>query len=256
MIRFTAMARTPGRLSRYLPIAALLALVGMTTACSGDHGSLDLQEASTCDDLVVPYQTVVADLLAAEGAGEPLSMDVLPPAWNSYTTVMVFLLDEALPLVEALQADLEGWEGVWAVYYVDQEAALEEARRLFADDPGMLKVLEDDTMALPASFRLGVYWDSIPGIVDRLDGLPEARQVESMNRTVLQQYVFEVQAALDRAGLGMEIAAIHTRAEDLGCTVSGVARLSDFSAFEPIGSMGVLIITVAREGLPLALSDK
>jgi hypothetical protein len=176
-------------------------------------------------------------------------MDVL--VWEVLTNVIAFIDDEAIPSVAALQADLETWKGVWHVHYVDHEGALDEAQELFADQPDMVEAIESDPSVLPTSFRLGVDWDSIPDVVDRLSEMPEVRQVESLNRTVFLQYLSEVQAALDRTGLAKRVAAIDAKARDLGCSINEVAGRSDLSALDPGGTLGVVIINVAREGLPL-----
>ena len=139
---------------------------------------------------------------------------------------------------------------------MDQAGALEEAQRLFADQPSLVEVIESDPTVLPASFRLDVVWDSIPEVVGRLNEMPEVRQVEALNRTVFLQYVAEVRAALDRAGLAERVAAIGAKAGDLGCSIAEVARRSDLSALDPRGTLGVLIINVGREGLPLSYSSQ
>lgn len=234
-------------------IGCWLLLAGVTAACSGSDAPPEVRDASTCDDLVAPYQTLVGELVSREGDGDPLAMEL--EVWEVLTNAIAFLDDDALPGVAALQADLETWEGVWHVHYVDHEEALDEARESFADQPDMVEVIESDPSVLPTSFRLGVDWHSIPDVVDRLKEMPEVRQVDSLNRTVFLQYLSEVRAALDRTGLAERVAAIDAKARDLGCSINEVAGRSDLSALDPGGTLGVVIINVAREGLPLGESS-
>ena len=70
--------------------------------------------------------------------------------------VAVVLLDDSITADQRQRVidTLRTQRGVIEVLHVDKATALEEARILFAADPGMIRVLEEDPYLLPASIRV------------------------------------------------------------------------------------------------------
>jgi cell division transport system permease protein len=100
--------------------------------------------------------------------------------------VIVFLNDDlSLDEVSALQEEIQGWEEVDSVVYFSKADALNEFRELFADQPSLIEVVEEDPSTLPASLRVrpleaGDYTQ----ITNRLVVIPGVRQVSSADEAI------------------------------------------------------------------------
>ena len=100
-----------------------------------------------------------------------------PPLTDLGLCAMVFMEPTASTaqigtVAEAIR-DVDGFE---SLEFTDQDAALDEFRRLFADQPELLEGVEPE--ALPASFRAvrGEPWG--PDQIDHLEAMQGVRQVE------------------------------------------------------------------------------
>ncbi len=118
--------------------------------------------------------------------------------------VAVVLLDDGIAADQRDQAieTLGAQRGVIEVLYIDKATALEEARILFASDPEMIRVLDENPYLLPASIRvltqarrqadaIASTADTLPGVIKtevyrgpliRTDPLPPAN-IESPSPT-------------------------------------------------------------------------
>jgi cell division transport system permease protein len=75
--------------------------------------------------------------------------------WDDNVRVIAFLSDElSVEEVTALQNEVAGWESVEDVVYFSKAQALEEFREMFADQPSLIEVVEEDPSTLPASLRI------------------------------------------------------------------------------------------------------
>jgi cell division transport system permease protein len=75
--------------------------------------------------------------------------------WDDNVRVIAFLSDElSVEEVTALQNEVAGWESVEDVAYFSKAQALEEFREMFADQPSLIEVVEEDPSTLPASLRI------------------------------------------------------------------------------------------------------
>ncbi len=106
--------------------------------------------------------------------------------WDDNIRVIVFLNDDlSLDEVSALQEEIQGWEEVDSVVYFSNADALNEFRELFADQPSLIEVVEEDPSTLPASLRVrpleaGDYTQ----ITNRLVVIPGVRQVSSADEAI------------------------------------------------------------------------
>jgi cell division transport system permease protein len=75
--------------------------------------------------------------------------------WDDNVRVIAWLGDSlTVDQVGALQADMQSWPEVDEVVYFSKAQALEEFRELFADQPALIEVVEEDPSVLPASLRI------------------------------------------------------------------------------------------------------
>ena len=208
-----------------------------------------IKSSDDCGALAVHYEDAIAGVIAevdeapfgivAEAFGFEPSSRNLP--------VLAFLLDDALDQLDAIAADLAGWEGVISAEAVDRDQALEEFRVRFADQPDLVAIVEEDPTALSASVRLAVEPESRADIVERLASYPGVRQVENPDFDQFGNAV-AIQAVGD-TGRTAIVVAIQVTGEDLGCTLEDLALLADLSGIETTGWVTELILDSARRGL-------
>lgn len=128
-------------------------------------------------------------------------------AWQEGTHVVAFLkdadeggltVDGQLQLLE----DVEGWEEVRAVRYVDKAEAFEEFTLLFADRPDFVESI--NPTILPASFRIElVNIEEYRDVVFRLRAIPAVREVRSFGEQIEQ--LSTLSNVLNFLGLGLAI---------------------------------------------------
>jgi cell division transport system permease protein len=106
--------------------------------------------------------------------------------WDENVRVIAFLSDDlSLDDIDSLQAQIQQWDDVEAVTYFSKAQALDEARQMFADQPPVLSVVEEDPSILPASLRIApVQAADYSAIRDRLVVIPGVREVTSADDAI------------------------------------------------------------------------
>ena len=106
--------------------------------------------------------------------------------WDDNIRVIAFLNDDlSLDEVSALQGEIQSWEEVDSVVYFSKADALNEFRELFADQPSLIEVVEEDPSTLPASLRVRPFEASdYTQITNRLVVIPGVRQVSSADAAI------------------------------------------------------------------------
>jgi cell division transport system permease protein len=151
--------------------------------------------------------------------------------WDDNIRVIAFLTDDlSLDEVSALQEEIQSWEEVAAVTYFSKADALNEFRELFADQPSLIEVVEEDPSTLPASLRVRpVEAGQYGQITNRLVVIPGIRQVSSADEAIdalvtrssrLQTFSFWILIVLGGAAIVL-IAntirmAIYARRDEIG----------------------------------------
>lgn len=106
--------------------------------------------------------------------------------WQDDVRVIGFLSNEFRD-VEGLQTEIADWAEVEEVIYFSPSEAVDEASRIFADDPRMLQIIEDDPSIIPASLRVRpVDLNDYDTITQRLTNSPGVSDVISADDTVKQ----------------------------------------------------------------------
>jgi len=208
-----------------------------------------IRAAETCDELVTHYEDLVAGVVA--GVDEADFEEVAAAFWfdpeSSDLRVIAFLDEDARANLEGMAVVVAEWAGVVAVDAIDREEALEEFRELFADQPSLIEVVEEDPTTLPVSVRLTVESDALEGIVERLETYPGVRQVESTNLDQLANAVAILAVGL--TGRTAVVVAIQSAGEDLGCPLEDIAQQADLSGVDAGGWVREMILDSAVRGL-------
>lgn len=106
--------------------------------------------------------------------------------WQDDVRVIGFISNEFRD-VEGLQSEIRSWPEVEEVLYFSPSEAVDEASRIFADDPRMLQIIEDDPTIIPASLRVRpVDLNDYDTITQRLTNSPGVSDVISADETVKQ----------------------------------------------------------------------
>lgn len=106
--------------------------------------------------------------------------------WDDNVRVIAFLSDELGPdEVAGLQSTIADWEQVEEVTYFTKSQALDEFREMFADQPSLIEVVEEDPSTLPASLRIkptaaGDYSE----IRNQLAVIPGIREVSAADEAI------------------------------------------------------------------------
>ena len=97
--------------------------------------------------------------------------------WKDGIRVLAFLTDDlSFDEIDSLRVEVQGWEQVESVTFCSKSCALDEFRELFADQPSLIEVVEEDPSTLPASLllmqlepRLGIS----PSDLRPIDNMPD-----------------------------------------------------------------------------------
>jgi len=244
---------------RAMPLrTGVAALALIATSCGGGATEpttmtdlvQSIRAAETCDELVTHYEDLVAALVEEMGDTtlEDLAGDVTPSPGLADPTVIAFVNDEIDGTdLEALAVEVASWPGVTAVGVMTKADALDEFRELFADQPSLIEVAEEDPTVLPASLRIQVDPESRPALIDRLESLPGIRQTSAVSTELIAMSV--VYTAAFQTGRSPAFIALDERANDLGCPVEGIGRQADLSGIDSGGQVGDLILEAARAGI-------
>jgi cell division transport system permease protein len=102
--------------------------------------------------------------------------------------VLAFLTDDlSFDEIESLRVEVQGWDQVETVAFCSKSGALDEFRELFADQPSLIEVVEEDPSTLPASLRVRpVDATEARAISDQLGVIAGVRQVESAEEYIEQ----------------------------------------------------------------------
>jgi len=100
--------------------------------------------------------------------------------------VIAFLTDDlTVEDVELLQGEIQGWEEVESVTYFSKAEALDEFRELFADQPALIEVVEEDPSTLPASLRIRPFEaGDYSSITNRLVSMAGVREVSAAEEAI------------------------------------------------------------------------
>jgi cell division transport system permease protein len=106
--------------------------------------------------------------------------------WDDNVRVIAFLTDDlTVEDVELLQREIQGWEEVESVTYFSKAEALDEFRELFADQPALIEVVEEDPSTLPASLRIRpVEAGDYSAITNRLVSMAGIREVSAAEEAI------------------------------------------------------------------------
>jgi cell division transport system permease protein len=75
--------------------------------------------------------------------------------WDDNIRVIAWLGDElTVDQVSVMQDEISSWPEVDEVIYFSKQQAVDEFMQLFADEPAMIQIVEDDPSILPASLRI------------------------------------------------------------------------------------------------------
>ncbi|VAW03068.1 Cell-division-associated, ABC-transporter-like signaling protein FtsX [hydrothermal vent metagenome] len=138
--------------------------------------------------------------------------------WSNDVRVIAYLRDD-VPDPAALVEAVAAWDGVDSVVFFSKLQAIDEARRLFANDPSQLRLLEDDPSFIPTSLRVAPSdLEEVERIQAQLQGLPGVDQVRSADdavrrlislRTSLQTFSLVLATALGFAAIALIANTIH-----------------------------------------------
>ena len=106
--------------------------------------------------------------------------------WDDNVRVIAFLSDDlSLEEIDAMQAQIQGWDEVDEVIYYTKSQALDEFREIFSDQPSLIEIVEEDPSILPASLRIKpTEAADYSTIRDRLVVVPGVFQVSSADEAI------------------------------------------------------------------------
>ena len=106
--------------------------------------------------------------------------------WDDDIRVIAFLTDDlSFEDIEALRVEIQSWDEVDSASFFSKSQALEEFRELFADQPSLIEVVEEDPSTLPASLRMKPTEAADYGAIgDRLAVIAGVREVSSADEAI------------------------------------------------------------------------
>lgn len=138
--------------------------------------------------------------------------------WSDDVRVEAFL-DDGLRNVEGLQAEISQWADVAAVEYVSKPEAVENAKRIFADNESFLEMITEDPSFIPASLRIRpIDLQDYDRIASQLEATPGVIEVFSAGNAVdqlislrdgLQVFSWALAIALGAAAVALIANTIH-----------------------------------------------
>ena len=138
--------------------------------------------------------------------------------WSDDVRVIAFLRDD-FRSSEALREEVLAWDEVDEVFYVSKPEAYQEALDMFADDPAIRRVFEENPQIAPASIRVRpLELDQYDVIEQRLRNSPGVEKVVSAGPAVdqiaairdgLRIFFWVLAAALGIAAVALIANTIH-----------------------------------------------
>ncbi len=153
--------------------------------------------------------------------------------WEDGVRLVAFLQQElSFQAVAALTEEVRTWEGVAEVIYFSKSDAFEEAMDLFADEPALREVIEEDPTVLPASLRIKpIDTDTYTPLADRLAATPGVIQVQRGDEAI--DRIRDLKTILTRLTVGAAIALGFAAVALIANTI----RMAIYSRREEIGIM-------------------
>lgn len=126
--------------------------------------------------------------------------------WQEGEHVVVFLKDIQDGVSDAdhraLMDEIEGWDEVSSVRYVDKAEAWKEFQVIFADSPSLLDI--SDQSIVPASLRIRLSEiERYRDIEFRLDGQPAVRKIVSPGEVI--ERLSDLNSVLNRLAVGLAV---------------------------------------------------
>lgn len=138
--------------------------------------------------------------------------------WSDDVRVEAFLSDD-LRDIEGLQTEITGWADVAEVDFISKPEAVENAKRIFADNEAVLQLIEEDPSFIPASLRIRpADLQDYDRIASQLEATPGVLQVVSAGDAVnqlislrdgLQVFSWALAIALGAAAIALIANTIH-----------------------------------------------
>jgi len=133
---------------------------------------------------IVAVFVMLALVLGSRIVGWGIKQDI--GRWDDNVRVIAFLSDDlGIEEIDAMQADIQGWDEVDEVIYFTKSQALDEFREIFSDQPSLIEIVEEDPSILPASLRVKpTEAANYSTIRDRLVVMPGIFQVQSAEEAI------------------------------------------------------------------------
>lgn len=148
--------------------------------------------------------------------------------WDDNVRVIAWLGDDlTVDQVTSLQADVQDWPEVDEVIYFSKSEALAEFRELFADQPALIEVVEEDPSVLPASLRI--------------------KPIEAGNYEIIQNRVAVIPGVQRVSAAGEEIDALVARSNRMQTFAVGVFIVLGAAALVLIANTIRMAVYARRE---------
>lgn len=215
------------------PIGLLL----LATILPGCSAADPVADATSCADLVAPMADVVNEF-SGTGVAIPGLADI---------QVIAFLGDSMVPDgAEQLAAEVRDWEGVRVVNFFSQAEAVEEFKEMFADQPELIEIVENDPSILPVSLRVELDDASqLRAVSDRLRTTPGVFQVSASDdavETLIRRLWFL------QGSLRIRLAEILDAGSELGCHASDIVGEAEASGLVSHDTVSFWLIDAIKDG--------
>ncbi len=138
--------------------------------------------------------------------------------WSDDVRVEAFLSDD-LRDIEGLQTEISGWADVAEIDFISKPEAVENAKRIFADNEAVLQLIEEDPAFIPASLRIrpadlqdydriASQLEATPGVIEVVSAGDAVNQLISL-RDGLQVFSWALAIALGAAAIALIANTIH-----------------------------------------------
>lgn len=204
------------------------------TTVPGAPGAIAIE---SCDQAPAEMEQIVGLLMAELGDQAVGNQE------DAAANLVVFVDESADPA--ALAADASGRPGVMSTRVVTQEEAVAEFFEMFADEPEMLAVIEENPAVVPASLRLFVDFPLVAAEAAQFDGIAGVTGVETWDASLILQSADRILSPLASA---IALRNLLVVIGDLEC--SSVEVSGGGAAFEvtPPGPAAAVVLEALRLG--------